>query len=67
LIGYVCEQYNSPPDFFLDVINGDSTAIQSQQGLYGLSHVNALANIQVAYRIGLVGLQCTIPIEVVVQ
>ncbi|XP_062992311.1 broad substrate specificity ATP-binding cassette transporter ABCG2-like [Elgaria multicarinata webbii] len=25
-LGYVCESYNNPADFFLDVINGDSTA-----------------------------------------
>ncbi|KAL4618171.1 ATP-binding cassette sub-family G member 2-like [Arapaima gigas] len=25
-IGYVCEEHNNPADFFLDVINGDSTA-----------------------------------------
>ncbi|XP_064272694.1 broad substrate specificity ATP-binding cassette transporter ABCG2 isoform X3 [Passer domesticus] len=26
-IGYQCEHYNNPADFFLDVINGDSTAV----------------------------------------
>ncbi|PIK50787.1 putative ATP-binding cassette sub-family G member 2 isoform X2 [Apostichopus japonicus] len=26
-IGYICEPHNNPPDFFLDVINGDSTAV----------------------------------------
>ncbi|XP_077867359.1 broad substrate specificity ATP-binding cassette transporter ABCG2-like [Saccoglossus kowalevskii] len=26
-IGYECEEHNNPPDFFLDVINGDSTAV----------------------------------------
>ncbi|KAK2886128.1 hypothetical protein Q8A67_016965 [Cirrhinus molitorella] len=26
-IGYVCEPHNNPADFFLDVINGDSTAV----------------------------------------
>jgi len=26
-IGYKCEAFNNPPDFFLDVINGDSTAV----------------------------------------
>jgi len=31
--GYVCETHNNPPDFFLDILNGDSTAIQAQQGL----------------------------------
>ncbi|XP_071808121.1 broad substrate specificity ATP-binding cassette transporter ABCG2-like isoform X2 [Asterias amurensis] len=25
--GYVCEEHNNPPDFFLDIINGDSTAV----------------------------------------
>ncbi|KAH9519784.1 ATP-binding cassette sub- G member 2 [Bulinus truncatus] len=28
-IGYICEEHNNPPDFFLDVINGDSTAVSS--------------------------------------
>ncbi|XP_076467726.1 broad substrate specificity ATP-binding cassette transporter ABCG2-like isoform X2 [Babylonia areolata] len=28
-IGYVCEAHNNPPDFFLDIINGDSTAISN--------------------------------------
>lgn len=26
-IGYTCDPYNNPADFFLDVINGDSTAV----------------------------------------
>ncbi|NXC07763.1 ABCG2 protein, partial [Orthonyx spaldingii] len=26
-IGYRCEPYNNPADFFLDIINGDSTAV----------------------------------------
>ncbi|KAG9344019.1 hypothetical protein JZ751_012495 [Albula glossodonta] len=25
-IGYVCEEHNNPADFFLDILNGDSTA-----------------------------------------
>ena len=25
--GYECEAFNNPPDFFLDIINGDSTAV----------------------------------------
>jgi len=29
--GYECEEHNNPPDFFLDVINGDSTAVQAIQ------------------------------------
>uniref|UniRef100_A0A8C6X6M9 Broad substrate specificity ATP-binding cassette transporter ABCG2 n=1 Tax=Naja naja TaxID=35670 RepID=A0A8C6X6M9_NAJNA len=28
-IGYECEPYNNPADFFLDIINGDSTAVAS--------------------------------------
>uniref|UniRef100_A0A8C1XF50 ATP-binding cassette, sub-family G (WHITE), member 2a n=1 Tax=Cyprinus carpio TaxID=7962 RepID=A0A8C1XF50_CYPCA len=27
-IGYTCEPHNNPADFFLDVINGDSTAVK---------------------------------------
>ncbi|XP_072858080.2 broad substrate specificity ATP-binding cassette transporter ABCG2 [Pogona vitticeps] len=27
-LGYVCEPYNNPADFFLDIINGDSTAVE---------------------------------------
>ncbi|NWI68444.1 ABCG2 protein, partial [Todus mexicanus] len=26
-IGYQCEPYNNPADFFLDIVNGDSTAV----------------------------------------
>ena len=26
-VGYHCEPYNNPADFFLDVINGDSSAV----------------------------------------
>ncbi|XP_069486258.1 broad substrate specificity ATP-binding cassette transporter ABCG2-like [Ambystoma mexicanum] len=26
-IGYICESHNNPGDFFLDIINGDSTAV----------------------------------------
>lgn len=33
-IGYTCEPHNNPADFFLDVINGDSTAV-------ALSNVNS--------------------------
>jgi len=32
MAGYVCGDNINPSVFFLDVINGDSTAIQSQQG-----------------------------------
>ena len=34
-LGYECEAFNNPPDFFLDVINGDSTATISSQRLNG--------------------------------
>ncbi|KFQ36289.1 ATP-binding cassette sub-family G member 2, partial [Merops nubicus] len=30
-IGYHCEPYNNPADFFLDVINGDSTAVATSK------------------------------------
>ncbi|GFS06723.1 ATP-binding cassette sub-family G member 2-like [Elysia marginata] len=30
-IGYECEEHNNPPDFFLDVINGDSTAVNAME------------------------------------
>ncbi|XP_061438932.1 broad substrate specificity ATP-binding cassette transporter ABCG2-like [Rhineura floridana] len=30
-IGYECEPYNNPADFFLDIINGDSTAVASNK------------------------------------
>lgn len=26
-LGYECESHNNPADFFLDIINGDSTAV----------------------------------------
>uniref|UniRef100_A0A668AF73 Broad substrate specificity ATP-binding cassette transporter ABCG2 n=1 Tax=Myripristis murdjan TaxID=586833 RepID=A0A668AF73_9TELE len=29
-IGYACEPHNNPADFFLDVINGDSTSIEDR-------------------------------------
>ena len=31
-LGYECEAHNNPPDFFLDVINGDSSAVQPYTG-----------------------------------
>nr|XP_024655340.1 ATP-binding cassette sub-family G member 2 [Maylandia zebra] len=31
-IGYTCEPHNNPADFFLDVINGDSTAVVLNSG-----------------------------------
>ncbi|XP_039466396.1 broad substrate specificity ATP-binding cassette transporter ABCG2-like [Oreochromis aureus] len=31
-IGYTCEPHNNPADFFLDVINGDSTAVALNSG-----------------------------------
>ncbi|XP_032876142.1 broad substrate specificity ATP-binding cassette transporter ABCG2 isoform X1 [Amblyraja radiata] len=30
-IGYTCEAFNNPADFFLDIINGDSTAVNMQK------------------------------------
>uniref|UniRef100_A0A452HX59 ABC transporter domain-containing protein n=1 Tax=Gopherus agassizii TaxID=38772 RepID=A0A452HX59_9SAUR len=35
-IGYQCEPFNNPADFFLDVINGDSTAVASCLGPFTL-------------------------------
>lgn len=32
LPGYECEAHNNPPDFFLDVINGDSSAVKFSGG-----------------------------------
>ncbi|XP_059504311.1 broad substrate specificity ATP-binding cassette transporter ABCG2 isoform X2 [Stegostoma tigrinum] len=32
-IGYTCEPFNNPADFFLDVVNGDSTAVSTQKAL----------------------------------
>ena len=29
--GYKCQEHNNPADFFLDVINGDSTALQNNK------------------------------------
>ncbi|XP_062311062.1 broad substrate specificity ATP-binding cassette transporter ABCG2 [Osmerus eperlanus] len=31
-IGYICEPHNNPADFFLDVINGDSTSLALNSG-----------------------------------
>ncbi|CAL1544613.1 unnamed protein product, partial [Lymnaea stagnalis] len=25
ILGYICQEHNNPPDFFLDLINGDPT------------------------------------------
>ncbi|KAJ1218524.1 hypothetical protein NDU88_006102 [Pleurodeles waltl] len=33
-IGYECEPYNNPADFFLDIINGDSTAVALNNAEY---------------------------------
>jgi len=27
VVGYVCEPYNNPPDFFLDVLSGSSVSV----------------------------------------
>lgn len=39
-IGYVCEEYNNPPDFFLDIISGYSTVKQHDEGIINL-HASA--------------------------
>ncbi|NXE57837.1 ABCG2 protein, partial [Casuarius casuarius] len=33
-IGYECEPFNNPADFFLDVINGDSTAVAASKEVH---------------------------------
>ena len=30
--GYECDIYDNPPDFFLDVVNGDSSAVKCNTG-----------------------------------
>nr|XP_033815304.1 broad substrate specificity ATP-binding cassette transporter ABCG2 isoform X3 [Geotrypetes seraphini]XP_033815312.1 broad substrate specificity ATP-binding cassette transporter ABCG2 isoform X3 [Geotrypetes seraphini]XP_033815321.1 broad substrate specificity ATP-binding cassette transporter ABCG2 isoform X3 [Geotrypetes seraphini] len=30
-LGYICEEHNNPADFFLDIINGDSSAVALQK------------------------------------
>lgn len=30
-LGYECEPFNNPADFFLDIINGDSTAVAASK------------------------------------
>uniref|UniRef100_A0A8D3CLI1 ABC transporter domain-containing protein n=1 Tax=Scophthalmus maximus TaxID=52904 RepID=A0A8D3CLI1_SCOMX len=35
-IGYTCEPHNNPADFFLDVINGDSTAVAGNDADKGI-------------------------------
>ncbi len=30
--GYECEPHNNPPDFFLDVLNGESSAVKATRG-----------------------------------
>lgn len=40
-VGYQCEEHNNPADFFLDVINGDSTAIASTEENYSTNDVEA--------------------------
>lgn len=32
ITGFQCEPFNNPADFFLDVINGDSTAVAASRG-----------------------------------
>lgn len=48
ILGYACEAHNNPADFFLDVINGDSTAtaMNKIQG-EGHFHTRTLTNCAV--------------------
>ncbi|KAH9519810.1 ATP-binding cassette sub- G member 2 [Bulinus truncatus] len=47
-IGYLCEEHNNPSDFFLDVINGDSTAVLSlKKGVNGTIDENATKDVVV--------------------
>lgn len=39
-IGYTCEAHNNPPDFFLDVINGDSSCVSASQRDVDKGHDN---------------------------
>jgi hypothetical protein len=32
--GYECEEFNNPSDFFLDIINGDSSVIDEPEGMF---------------------------------
>jgi hypothetical protein len=32
--GYECEEFNNPSDFFLDVINGDSSIVNGPEGMF---------------------------------
>ncbi|XP_024059698.1 ATP-binding cassette sub-family G member 2-like isoform X2 [Terrapene carolina triunguis] len=43
-IGYECEPYNNPADFFLDVINGDSTAVASSKADADLDNIEEHIN-----------------------
>ncbi|KAK7491867.1 hypothetical protein BaRGS_00016886 [Batillaria attramentaria] len=44
-IGYTCEAHNNPPDFFLDVINGDSTCISASQP--NMKNDNAVTAVEI--------------------
>uniref|UniRef100_A0A8C5H470 ATP-binding cassette sub-family G member 2-like n=1 Tax=Gouania willdenowi TaxID=441366 RepID=A0A8C5H470_GOUWI len=50
-IGYTCEPHNNPADFFLDVINGDSTALalENVEGIWG-SHQLQNISLQIKTR-----------------
>uniref|UniRef100_A0A8C4RSE1 ATP-binding cassette sub-family G member 2-like n=1 Tax=Erpetoichthys calabaricus TaxID=27687 RepID=A0A8C4RSE1_ERPCA len=39
-IGYECEPFNNPADFFLDIINGDSTAVAENDSMDNLKDAN---------------------------
>uniref|UniRef100_A0A8C7G0F2 Broad substrate specificity ATP-binding cassette transporter ABCG2-like n=1 Tax=Oncorhynchus kisutch TaxID=8019 RepID=A0A8C7G0F2_ONCKI len=49
-IGYTCEAHNNPADFFLDVINGDSTSIAFDRITEGDSEQNIEDHLVQEYR-----------------
>ncbi|XP_067393533.1 broad substrate specificity ATP-binding cassette transporter ABCG2-like isoform X2 [Emydura macquarii macquarii] len=48
-IGYQCEPFNNPADFFLDVINGDSTAVAASKGAIGDEKQNVVDTLHRQY------------------
>uniref|UniRef100_A0A674MU28 ATP-binding cassette, sub-family G (WHITE), member 2a n=1 Tax=Takifugu rubripes TaxID=31033 RepID=A0A674MU28_TAKRU len=53
-IGYTCETHNNPADFFLDIINGDMTAVaNSREGCDGkVSYKGHLCTSHCVFRFG---------------
>ncbi|KAK6979233.1 ATP-binding cassette sub- G member 2 [Biomphalaria glabrata] len=48
--GYMCEKHNNPPDFFLDVMNGDLRAYTSNKNLFTAEDMDSsLDSIQSRY------------------